>query len=103
MAETDLAAQARNTAAQVAKGAQAGAKGAAEGFNRFVEGGETKRNVPLDESKKDFWDSFAEAGTQRDAAGYQRTPGSAVGTSSIKKPQTPMGPGKKDEDNWDKW
>ncbi|KAH8601803.1 hypothetical protein B0O99DRAFT_680922 [Bisporella sp. PMI_857] len=100
LAETDLAAQARITAAQVAKGAQAGAKGAAEGFNRFVEGsgGPTNtRNVPLDESKKDFWDSFAEAGAHREAKP------SAVGTASIKKPQTPMGPGKKDEDNWDNW
>lgn len=98
IAETDLAAQARITAAQVAKGAQMGAKGAAEGFNRFVEGeSSNKRSVPIDESKKDFWDSFSEAGAQREASRP-----SAVGTSAIKKPATPMGP-KGDEDQWEKW
>jgi len=100
LAETDLAAQARITAAQVAKGAQAGAKGAAEGFNRFVEGSDGKRSVPIDESKKDFWDSFADAGAQPKA---QPQPRGAVGTSSIKKPQTPMGPGAKEDDKWDNW
>lgn len=99
IAETDFAAQARITAAQVAKGAQTGAKGAADGFNRFVEGsgGSTGsyRQAPIDESKKDFWDSFAEAGNNRP---------SAVGTSAIKKPSSATtGPGKKEEDNWDKW
>jgi len=96
LAETDFAAQARITAAQVAKGAQTGAKGAADGFNRFVEGGGSTgayRQAPLDESKKDFWDSFAEAGSGRP---------SAVGTSAIKKNPSPSGP-KKDEDNWDNW
>jgi len=47
--------------------------------------------VPIDESKKDFWDSFAEAGNNRP---------SAIGTSAVKKTG---GPAKKDEDNWDKW
>ena len=32
------------------------------------------RTAPLDESKKDFWDSFAEAGQK-----------SAIGTSAVKK------------------
>lgn len=105
MAETDLAAQARLTAAQVARGAQTGVRSAADGFNRFVEGSDGSssrgayRTTPLDESKKDFWDSFAEAGSGRP---------SAVGTSAIKKAGgngTGMGAaaGKKDEDNWDKW
>lgn len=104
LAETDIAAQARQTAAQVARGAQAGAKGAADGFNRFVEGtdGPAKRSVPLDESKKDFWDSFADAGAQKQQQQSQQ-PRGAVGTASIKKPATPMGPGAKEEDKWDAW
>jgi len=58
----------------------------------------TYRSAPLDESKKDFWDSFAEAGNSRP---------SAIGTSAVKKAGGSGmggGPGKKaDEDNWDKW
>jgi ADP-ribosylation factor GTPase-activating protein 1 len=56
--------------------------------------------MPLDESKKDFWDSFADAGAQRQ---------SAVGTSAIKKSNGgggmggPGGKGKLEDDNWDKW
>ncbi|KAF8860550.1 putative ADP-ribosylation factor GTPase-activating protein GCS1 [Acephala macrosclerotiorum] len=105
VAESDFAKQASLTAAQVARNAQSGAKNAAEGFNRFVEGSDGRggggggayRSMPLDESKKDFWDSFAEAGAQRQ---------SAVGTSAIKKSNSgasgPMA-GKTEEDNWDKW
>jgi ADP-ribosylation factor GTPase-activating protein 1 len=53
------------------------------------------REAPIDESKKDFWDSFAEAGSSRR---------SAIGTSAVKKTGGGMGAaGKKDEDNWDKW
>lgn len=77
-----------------------GVRSAGEGFNRFVEGsdGSGRRNVPIDESKKDFWDSFADAGAQRQEAVRP----SAVGTSAIKKPATPMGP-KKEDDGWEKW
>lgn len=60
------------------------------------------RSTPIDESKKDFWDSFAEAGNSRQ---------SAVGTSAIKKAGGSVGGGmgsgppggtqKKDE--WDNW
>jgi ADP-ribosylation factor GTPase-activating protein 1 len=98
LSETDLAAQARITAAQVARGAQTGARSAAENFNRFVEGAPSSstRSVPIDESKKDFWDSFADAGSARP---------SAIGTSAVKKTTGPPGAaiGKKDDDNWDKW
>ncbi|KIN07727.1 hypothetical protein OIDMADRAFT_186605 [Oidiodendron maius Zn] len=99
LSETDLAAQARITAAQVARGAQTGARSAADNFNRFVEGNggaeRSVRSVPIDESKKDFWDSFAEAGNNRP---------SAIGTSAVKKAPGPPGAiGKKDDDNWDKW
>ncbi|KAL5348893.1 ADP-ribosylation factor GTPase-activating protein gcs1 [Pseudogymnoascus australis] len=67
LAEADLAAQARITAAQFAKSAQTGAQGASrtfnDSFNRFVEGeGGGARGAggrgPLDESKRDFWDGF---------------------------------------------
>ena len=109
LAETDLAAQARLTAATVARGAQTGAKNAADGFNRFVEGtgsnsGGGYRDVPIDESKKDFWDSFAEAGAQR-----QQARPSAMGTSAIKKGNAGggmgggMGGGGGKKDEWDEW
>jgi ADP-ribosylation factor GTPase-activating protein 1 len=108
--ESDLAAQARIAAAQVARGAQTGAKNAADGFNRFVEGnggstssGGAYRSMPLDESKKDFWDSFAEAGNHNSRP-------SAMGTSSIKKGNgannaggSSGAKGKMDGDDWDKW
>ncbi|ELR06350.1 hypothetical protein GMDG_07940 [Pseudogymnoascus destructans 20631-21] len=69
IAEADLAAQARLTAAQLAKSAQTGAQGASrtlnDSFNRFVEGegaggarGGGGGRGPLDESKRDFWDGF---------------------------------------------
>jgi ADP-ribosylation factor GTPase-activating protein 1 len=55
--------------------------------------------MPLDESKKDFCDSFAEAGQK-----------SAIGTSAVKKAGGGgvggLGggaKGKTEEDNWDKW
>jgi ADP-ribosylation factor GTPase-activating protein 1 len=100
LAETDLAAQARITAAQVARGAQTGAKSAADGFNRFVEGNAGSsgayRQAPINESKKDFWDNFAEAGNSKP---------SAIGTSAVKKAGAPASAtmAKKDDDNWDKW
>jgi len=115
VAESDLAAQARIAAANVAKGAQTGAKSAADGFNRFVEGnggtgggsgGGAYRSMPLDESKKDFWDSFAEAGAARQTGGGGAG-SSAIGTGAVKKSGASAGggaaKGKTDEDNWDKW
>lgn len=53
-------------------------------------GGGRYREAPLDESKKDFWDSFAEAGSSSRP--------SALGTSAVKK-----GPVGKKDDDWDKW
>ena len=96
LAEADLATQARLTAAQIAKTAQTGAKGAADGFNRFVEGsdgsGPGSRRAPIDERKKDFWDSFGkpEAGP------------SAIGTAAMWGNGTQGMPGKK-EDEWENW
>jgi ADP-ribosylation factor GTPase-activating protein 1 len=96
LAEADLATQARVTAAQIAKTAQNSAKGAADGFNRFVEGsdgsGPGSRRAPIDESKKDFWDSFGkpEAGP------------SAIGTAAMRGNGT-QGMGGKKEDEWENW
>jgi len=96
LAEADLGTQARLTAAQIAKTAQSGAKGAADGFNRFVDGsdgsGPGSRRAPIDESKKDFWDSFGkpEAGP------------SAIGTAAMRGNGTQGMPGKK-EDEWENW
>jgi ADP-ribosylation factor GTPase-activating protein 1 len=58
-------------------------------------GSGASRDVPLDASKKDFWDSFAEAGSTR-------SNNASVGTSAIKKAGG-GGPGKKEGDDWDKW
>lgn len=97
MAEADLATQARLTAAQIAKTAQSGAKGAADGFNRFVEGpdglGSGRRRVPIDESKKDFWDSFGKP---------TETKPSAIGTAAMRGNGTQSTLGKKEEE-WENW
>jgi len=62
--------------------------------------------MPLDESKKDFWDSFAEAGAARQTGGGGAG-SSAIGTGAVKKSGASAGggaaKGKTDEDNWDKW
>lgn len=53
----------------------------------------------MDESKKDFWDSFADAGAQKSS--------SSIGTSAVKGGGSGASQGlmgkKKDDDNWDKW
>ena len=92
IAEADLAAQARTTAMMVGQTVQTGAKGAAEGFNRFVEdsgavgiGGRRGRGIraPLDESRKDFWDSFG-GGEGDNPAGKSKAQASAIGTAAMK-------------------
>jgi ADP-ribosylation factor GTPase-activating protein 1 len=98
LAEADLATQARLTAAQLAKTAQSGAKGAADGFNRFVEGSDgsgtgSRRAVPIDESKKDFWDSFGKPTEPKP---------SAIGTAAMRGNGTQSMAGKKD-DEWESW
>lgn len=99
--ETDFAAQARMTAGNIGQGINTAGKSAADGFNRFVEGPEHSnsgryRQAPIDESKKDFWDSFAEAGS---GGGSSK---SAIGTSAMKKSNVGNTAAKKDDD-WDKW
>lgn len=93
LAEADLATQARLTASQAAKTIQTGTKGAAEKFNNFVENageagqGGRSRNAVQPE-KKDFWDSFGDAGADRGS--------SSIGTAAMRK-----GGGK--EEGWGEW
>ncbi|KAI9825101.1 MAG: Zn finger-containing GTPase- Activating Protein for ARF [Thelocarpon impressellum] len=107
LAEADLAAAARTHAATLGQNLQAGTKGAADTFNRFVEGqdgaqrGARGQQAPLDESKKDFWDSFGGAGA---AAGGESAPKpSAIGTAAMRKGGGSGSKGK--EEGWedDKW
>ncbi|APA08802.1 hypothetical protein SS1G_02593 [Sclerotinia sclerotiorum 1980 UF-70] len=103
IAESEVAKQAQLTAAQVARNAQNGAKTAAEGFNRFVEGSGSgsSRDVPIDESKKDFWDSFADAGAKR-----QHAPSASIGTAAVKRnggSGNGSGVTAKKDDDWEKW
>lgn len=100
-AEGDFAKQAQLTAAQLAKQAQLAGKNAQEGFNRFVEGGEhQRRDVPIDESKKDFWDSFSNLADEKPQNN------SSIGTSAMGKGRSgsgaPAAPAKK-ADDWDDW
>ncbi|KAI0171771.1 ArfGap-domain-containing protein [Hypoxylon sp. FL1284] len=98
--ESDFAAQARSAAGNVGKAAQAGAMTAQERFNRFVEGSEEqRRQAPLDDSKKDFWDDFSAVADQRHGTGPKY---SSVGTSAMRGGKGQSGPAKKD-DEWDDW
>ncbi|KAK1480533.1 hypothetical protein CCUS01_16191 [Colletotrichum cuscutae] len=105
LAESDFAKQAQMAAANAGRVAQQGARNAHDGFNRFVEGGPSQggqggasRQAPLDESKKDFWDSFSSLADQR-----QTQSGSSIGTSAMgKKTGGAAAPAaKKDNDGWD--
>ncbi|KAK3944763.1 Zn finger-containing GTPase activating protein for ARF [Diplogelasinospora grovesii] len=84
IAESDLAAQARTAAGQVAKTAQAGARTAQQGIERFVEGPTAGgyREVPIDESKRAFWDDFADLADQRT---HQGGGSSSIGTAAMGK------------------
>lgn len=105
LAESDLAAQARvaagTVAGTVAKTAQAGAKTASQGLTRFVEGPASGnyRSVPIDESKRDFWDDFSNLADQR------QQESSAIGTAAMGKGSsgTRSAPAKKSGDEWDDW
>lgn len=83
-----------------------GARSASEGFNKFVEGSDGRgptspRNVPLDESKKSFWDDFASAADQR------KPQGNSIGTSAMGKGASGSSAAapasKKQQDEWDDW
>lgn len=101
ISESDFAAQARVAAGSVAKTAQAGAKSAHQGLNRFVEGPTTGgyRQVPFDESKRDFWDDFSNLADQR------KQENSSIGTAAMGKGSNTRssGPAKKSQDEWDDW
>lgn len=108
-------------AGNVGRVAQTGVRGAQEGFTRFVEGPDGRRHpqqqqVPLDESKKAFWDDFASAADQRHGTGpkYSAVGTSAMGRAGNKNAATPAaGPEsaaaaaaakkKKNDDEWDDW
>ncbi|GJC79217.1 ADP-ribosylation factor GTPase-activating protein GCS1 [Colletotrichum liriopes] len=104
LAESDFAKQAQRVAQQSARNAQ-------DGFNRFVEGGPNSggaghggasRQAPLDESKKDFWDSFSSLADQR-----QGNSSSSIGTAAMGKGGKTGGAtapaAKKDNEGWDDW
>lgn len=104
--ESDFAAQAKGWGSRLAQTAQMSARSASEGFNKFVEGSDghsstTSRKVPLDESKKSFWDDFASAADQR------KPQGSSIGTSAMGKGAGSGGAttaaSKKSKDEWDDW
>ena len=65
----------------VAKTAQQGARSAQESINKLVEGPNHHeyRQVPIDESKKGFWDDFSSIADQREESS------SAIGTSAMGK------------------
>lgn len=96
--ESDLTAQARLTAAQAAKTIQTGTKGAAERFNNFVEntgeGGTARSKAAVEPERRDFWDSFGDAGVDK-------SKGSSIGTAAMRKGGGGGGEGK--GDGWDNW
>ncbi|KAK2766072.1 Zn finger-containing GTPase- Activating Protein for ARF [Arachnomyces sp. PD_36] len=128
IAESDFAAQARNTATHLGQNIQTGALGAAEQFNRFVEGSDNphasrshQQRQRVEPERKDFWDDFAALGEERStgAGGLsaRRGQGSssgggsrsgAIGTAAMKKGGSSggglsgTGGGKKDgwDDDW---
>ncbi|KAI1210974.1 ArfGap-domain-containing protein [Annulohypoxylon truncatum] len=103
ISESEFAAQARATAGNVGKAAQAGAMTAQERFNQFVEGsnGQGQRGAPIDESKKAFWDDFSAVADQRHGTGpkYSSVGTSAMGRGGNKNASTPA----KKDDEWDDW
>ena len=81
----------------MARSAQQGAKNAQESFNKFVEGPNQQheyRQVPIDESKKGFWDDFSLLAEQPQAS-------SSIGTSAMGKGGN-RGPAKS-KDDWEDW
>jgi ADP-ribosylation factor GTPase-activating protein 1 len=121
LAESDIAAQARLTAANVAQNVSRGAQGAAttvnRSFNNFVEGSSDDHRA-VDPEKKDFWDSFGKSANSATAgggsgssgigAGGKKSTSSAIGTSAMKSSSNSTaggggGDGKEDwgdNDNW---
>jgi len=105
LAEADLAAQARQTAATLGQGIQQGTSAAATSLSRFVEGSaddhdpnQSSANRPRSTTapeKKDFWDSFGQPPTgpapdKRDfwdefsTAGEVRAAGAGAGVAAVR-------------------
>ena len=122
LAETDLAAQARLTAASlgqtVGQTVTAASNTASETFSRFVEGEDGTHGGPQPEKKdfwesfgappkgpsaekKDFWDSFSDAAESRSNVNGN-SGATSIGTSAMKSKGGGVGSGKKDED-WGEW
>lgn len=99
LAEGDFAKQAQLTAASFAKQAQLAGKNAQEGFNRFVEGPDGhRREAPMDETKKGFWDDFSNLADQR------QPPNNSIGTSAMGMGRSKTSaPAPKKNDEWDDW
>lgn len=79
IAESELAKQAAQTAAQVGQRAAETGKAGFEGFTKFVEGpqgGQGKGKTTLDQDKQDFWESFGQPSESKKP--------SALGTSAMK-------------------
>ncbi len=101
IAEADIATTARLTAAQAAKTIQTGTKGAADRFNSFVEdsgsgasGGAGRSRGTVEPERRDFWDSFGDAGAEK------KVSSGAIGTAAMK--GGGGGSGGKDE-GWGDW
>ena len=100
MAEGDFAKQAQLTAAQLARQAQLAGKNAQDGFSRFVEGNDHRRDAPLDETRKDFWDDFSTLADQR------KQNNNSIGTNAMgmgKARGATAAPQKSKTDEWDDW
>jgi ADP-ribosylation factor GTPase-activating protein 1 len=124
LAEADLAAQARNTAATLGQGIQSGATAAGGAINRLVDPDApvAHKYDAVPREKQDFWDSFGEpakgpsrdkqdfwdefgaapqekgsllGGSASSGAGGSKKP-SGIGTSAVKK-------GRKEDDSWGDW
>lgn len=103
LAEGDFARQAQLTAAQLAKQAQLAGKNAQDGFSRFVEGSDTrKETTPLDESRKGFWDDFSSLAEQQQQQQQQKK-NNAIGTSAMGMGKKGAAPPKPKTDEWDDW
>ena len=103
-ADSDFAKQAHVAAGQVGRVAQQGARNAQEGFSRFVEGPRDNngyQQAPMDDSKKDFWDSFSSLADQQ-----QQKPAnsSAIGTAAMGKGRAgASAPPPQKKDDWEEW
>lgn len=106
-------------ATEVSRNLQTGARGATDSFSRFVEGpdGQTRQQSSsrVEPERRDFWDSFATIGEERErqkTAGRGGGGSGAIGTGAMKRAatttSTPLGtgssataPSSKGKDDWD--